>query len=173
MKLTTRRLTEQDAQEAHDFLGKCFAEDPEFIGNVAPLKEKLAEQVHKGMPTWVAISAGKIIAIFGPRMASGIRKMPDGKLRTFSYYNRLVIDYAIYEASHSDAIQIAKALSLAAADDLRDMGDSVDDILVTGPKNCKGAAWARLLGFEEEPRKGKIGRWWLESKLIWERLEAV
>lgn len=167
--MTIARMTEADAQGVHDFLANLFQQDVETGGVGAPSVDLLAAQVKDGVPTWVAIEAGKIVGVLGPEMR-GVRRMPDGILRTFSFFNRLAVDYTLYKTSRREAIRVARELTVAAANDLQ--ANPPDDIRVQGPTGSRGASWCRLLKFAETVQGGS-SEFWLEFKDIWDRCKGT
>lgn len=169
--MTIRRLRETDAQRVRDFLANLFQQDLETGGIDAPLVDFLIAQIRGGLATWVCIEGGKLLGILGPAMA-GSRAMPEGNMKTFVHFNRLAVDHTLYKTSKSEAIRVARELTVAAADDIQASGKLPDGILVTGPTASRGASWCRLLGFEEQMH-GDESRFWLPFNLIWERCKAT
>jgi len=171
MNLTIQRLAEKDAIPVSAFLDKLYKEDVESGGTQAPTSDVLTSQARDNVRTWVAISDGKVVGVLGPE-ARGVRTTEDRKERTFHNFRLLAVDYGIYSTSVKDAIQIARELTLFAADEIRDEGALLDDIRIEGPTNSRGASWARLLGCKETAYKG-YSEFWLETSLIWERCKAT
>lgn len=165
-----RRLEEADVRELCSFLSKLSQEDPDSGMVGAPSEDLLASQIGMGLKSWVAFEGKKLLAVLGPEMR-GVREV-GGEVRTFSLYNRLAVDHALYSLSPLDTLAIARDLTLAAADDTQAAGNPPDDIYVIGPTNSRGASWCRLLGMKETA-KGKTSEFWLEFKLIWERCKAT
>jgi len=171
MLLTIQRLAEKDALPVYAFLDKLFKEDPESGTGAGLSLDTLSTQARENVRTWTATSEGKVVGILGPE-ARGVRFMPDGKERTYHYFNLLAVDYTLYSKSVKDAIQVARELTLTAADDIRDAVALLDDICVVGPTNSRGASWCRLLGFKEIQDKDR-SEFWLDTNLIWERCKAT
>jgi len=162
-----RRLTITDAKALNLFLDRNFRADVLSGGTDAPPEEALKAQVAIA-PTWVYDDAG-IVGVLGPAMFG--ERLVDGVKRAFVWFNRLVVDYAIYGTSRDQALQIARDLTLAAADDIL-AERPVDDILVVGPTDSRGASFCRLLKFTET-LNGNESHFECPFKEIWDRAKVA
>lgn len=172
--MTIRRLAAADCTKLNAFLTTNFTNDAASGGALpAPTAAFLQAQLAVA-PTWIDIVSGKIRGVLGPAMMNGVREVQHDPqvIRTFVYFNRLIVDYAIYTASRATALQIAHGLTLFAANEIQAGGSPPDDIIVEGLLTSRGASWCRLLTFTEEPR-GPEGRWVCPFADIWARLNAV
>ena len=170
--MTIRRLAAADCTKLSAFLTTNFTNDTASGGALpAPTAAFLQAQLAVA-PTWIDIVSGKIRGVLGPAMY-GVREVQHSPqiIRTFVYFNRLMVDYAIYAASRKTALTIAHGLTLAAANEIQ-AGTLPDDIIVDGSLTSRGASWCRLLNFTEEAH-GPEGRWVCPAADIWARLDAV
>jgi hypothetical protein len=164
-----KRLTLADCAKLSTFLDANFKADPSVGTATAPSKDFLETQLVKA-PTWVCEESEKFLGVLGPAFFG--ERLVDGEKRTFVHFDRLVVDYALYLASPSEAIRVARELTLAAADDIQAEGPP-DDILVFGLKDSRGGHWCELLGMKVLEANGSYCTWVLPFKEIWDRAKAV
>lgn len=169
--MNIRRLTRADAKKVATWLKKTYEDDVLSGGDPSvPSADSIELWADRGA-TWVCIESHKLIGLLH---AVGQGTMLAGdKTFTFTLFNLLAVDYALYTTSKQQAIEVASQLTIGAADDIRDHDRMTDLIRVIGPKDSRGASWSRLLGMSEITHKGSYGEWLLPFKLIWERVEAV
>ena len=166
-----RRLETADCAALSPWLDAQFAADPASGGVVGPSAEKLESQVNKGLLTWVAEDKG-ITGVLGPAIFGEWVNLKHEK-RSYVLFGRLMVDKAIYDKSEQQAAELARDLTIAAADDIEASGLTPDDILVRGPVDSRGGHWAERLGMNLITETGRSALWQLDFKDIWERAKAA
>lgn len=184
--MTIRRLAAADCQELSTFLARNFRDDVLSGGRDAPTKDFLQAQLSKA-ESWVAVEGGVIVGVLGPVMhgeqeingqlsAIFLEKfslvVKVGTIRTFSYYDRLVVDFSIYKTSKADALRIAKELGLGRQQEAETTGTLSDDFVSEGLTKSRGASFCRLLGMAEEVR-GEESKFIMPCSLVKSRLAAL
>jgi len=168
--MTCRRLERTDAKEAAAFLNTTFAADPDSGGLADSQTEDRWQVKADDGRAWVCVEGRRLVGILSMN-ATGKREV-NGVVETFSLFDLLVVDHKLYKAKRSEAVRIARELTLKAADDLRDGGEMTDWIYVTGSTASRGASWSRLLKMEETATNGH-SEFWLPFKDIWENARAT
>jgi len=166
-----RRASPQDAKAIVPFLKRVFTDDLETGGHPEQQSKDWWSQATEGENVWLAVEKGKVVGVLGPGLKMTHDSVEHG-VRICTLFTLLVVDDSLYKAQRSEAIRVARELTLGAADDLRDSGRMTEYIFVYGPTNSRGASWARLLGMKE-----KVGtthsEFWLPFKDIWENARAT
>ncbi len=167
-----RRLAVADCQEVDAFLNRTYRDDPLAGGMEMPRKDTFEALVADDVPVWVCIERGVVVGIVGPP-SFGERELEAGKKSTFVIFNQLTVDKSIYDTSKASALRIAKELSLAAVDYIQATRPP-EEILVVGPKDSRGASWARdYLGMELLEERGSQHVYRLKFSDIRARINAV
>jgi len=167
-----RRITKADATQVATFLRNTFRDDVLSGGNpnwwTADMMRAAAD---RGVVWWVAIEGGKPVGVLAGEHGNAFFT-EGGVTYECNYFSLLAVSPALYQASKAEARRVARELTVAAANDLRDSGLMKEMLWIMGPTQSRGASWCRELGMAETVHQG-YSEFRLPFRDIWDRAQAT